>query len=1063
MNGSEKRTVPEASGELEMADRSRFESLMIEITSRFANVRMGEVDAAIQEAQRLLCESLGLDRSALFQYSEGEAGPLLRTHVYQRSDLALSLGEDAVAGREMDVRLQFPWLYEQIQRGETVVIPAATLLPPAAALDQRNLVKYGVQSLVAVPIKAGGVKLGLLTFLSISRQRAWTEDLVKRLQSVANVFATWLAGKRAETDRNLSETHYRSIFDAASDAIVLLDCETGQVLDANAATLKMYGYSRGEILQLRDLDLAAEPETKSIISRSDPVPVQWHRRKSGETFPVELSFSFLKGRERAACVAVIRDITERERAQRRLENSEQRFREIAENIREVFYVFNRRTRALEYVSPAYEQIWGRSCQSLYEHPKSFFDAVHPEDRERVKQAKAALDEGKVMDVEYRVITSEGLTRWVRDRAFPVVDATGTVVRVTGLAEDITQRKELENQLQQKYAELEAAHTALQESTNEVELGRARYQELFESAPDAYLVSDLHGVVLEVNGAAESLFNCERTKLYGFPLSAFVSPPDRAKFLAELNALVKVGGQPIARWEMNIQFQSAVSLPVNVTVVARPDTIHGNTTLWWLMRDITRQKKAAEALQQSEERFRQVAEIVGDFIWEVDATGLYTYTSPSVEGILRYRPDELVGKMHFYDLFTPETREELKKSVFKVFAERKSFRSFSNPNVSKEGTIVHLETSGVPILDSTGNLQGYRGANTDITERKKAEAALHRSWAEIQQLKDRLQAESEYLQTEIKVTESFGEIMGQSQAIKRVLHQIEQVAPADCPVLIQGETGTGKELIARAIHRISPRGKRVMIKVNAAALPSALVESELFGREKGAFTGALTSQAGRFEVADGSTIFLDEVGELSLEVQAKLLRVLQEGEFERLGSPKVHKVDVRVIAASNRDLAEEVRLGRFRQDLFYRLSVFPIRVPPLRERAEDIPVLVSAFVAEFSSRMGKKITKLPRRTMEMLQRYSWPGNIRELRNVLEHGVILSADEVLRVAILSDSPQAVPAAKTLAESEREHILKVFEKTHGRVKGPNGAAELLGINPGTLYSRMRKLGIPKPRARG
>jgi transcriptional regulator with GAF, ATPase, and Fis domain len=239
---------------------------------------------------------------------------------------------------------------------------------------------------------------------------------------------------------------------------------------------------------------------------------------------------------------------------------------------------------------------------------------------------------------------------------------------------------------------------------------------------------------------------------------------------------------------------------------------------------------------------------------------------------------------------------------------------------------------------------------------------------------------------------------------------------------------------------------------------------LFGREKGAFTGASTSQAGRFEVADGSTLFLDEVGELSLEVQAKLLRVLQDSEFERLGSPRVHKVNVRVIAASNRDLAEEVRLGRFRQDLFYRLSVFPIRVPPLRERVEDIPALVSAFVAEFSSRMGEKITKLPRHTMQMLERYSWPGNIRELRNVLEHGVILSTDDVLRIAPLINPAQSDPAAaRTLAESEREHILRTFEKTGGRVKGPKGAAELLGINPGTLYSRMRKLGISKPRQRG
>jgi formate hydrogenlyase transcriptional activator len=352
--------------------------------------------------------------------------------------------------------------------------------------------------------------------------------------------------------------------------------------------------------------------------------------------------------------------------------------------------------------------------------------------------------------------------------------------------------------------------------------------------------------------------------------------------------------------------------------------------------------------------------------------------------------------------------------------------------------------------------------TNALARKRAEESLRQALVEIQRLKECLQTERDYLRTEIKLSHSFEEIIGQSKAIKNVLHQIEQAAPADCPVLILGETGTGKELIARAVHRLSSRNARAIIKVNCAALQATLVESELFGRERGAFTGAITSQAGRFELADGSTIFLDEIGELSPEVQAKLLRVLQEGEFERLGSPRVRKVDVRIIAATNRNLAEEVRKGRFRQDLYYRLSVFPIKVPSLRERTEDIPALVSAFVAEFSSRMGRKITRIPRSIMDALERHSWPGNIRELRNILEHGIILSADDVLRLPGLGDLE--VPAAHptTLAANEREHILRIIEKAGGRIKGTNGAANLLGMNPATLYSRMKKLGIPGRRQR-
>jgi transcriptional regulator with GAF, ATPase, and Fis domain len=333
-------------------------------------------------------------------------------------------------------------------------------------------------------------------------------------------------------------------------------------------------------------------------------------------------------------------------------------------------------------------------------------------------------------------------------------------------------------------------------------------------------------------------------------------------------------------------------------------------------------------------------------------------------------------------------------------------------------------------------------------------------AENERLRERLQAESDYLKAEIKVTAAHGDIIGRSRAIRQVLSQVEQVAPTDSSVLIRGETGTGKELIAQAIHRLSPRHDHVMVKVNCAALPSALVESELFGREKGAFTGALTRQIGRFEVAEDSTIFLDEIGELSLEVQAKLLRVLQEGQFERLGSPQTLKVNVRVIAATNRDLADDLRTGRFRKDLFYRLNVFPIRVPPLRERAEDIPMLVWAFLKEFSLRMGKKITQVPRETMEALQSHPWPGNVRELRNVIEHGAIVTSGDALRVPMLLDGDSIVQPAPTLADTEREHILKALERTGWRIKGPRGAATMLKVNPSTLYSRLQMLGIPNRR---
>jgi formate hydrogenlyase transcriptional activator len=341
-------------------------------------------------------------------------------------------------------------------------------------------------------------------------------------------------------------------------------------------------------------------------------------------------------------------------------------------------------------------------------------------------------------------------------------------------------------------------------------------------------------------------------------------------------------------------------------------------------------------------------------------------------------------------------------------------------------------------------------------RREAEVELQDSYDEIKRLKDRLEQENVYLQQEVKLEHQHGEIIGSSTAIGKVLNKAEQVAKTDSTVLILGETGTGKELLARAIHNMSDRKARPMIKVNCAALPSTLIESELFGREKGAYTGAMTKQMGRFEVADGSTIFLDEISELSLDLQAKLLRVLQEGQFERLGDPKTIEVDVRVIAATNRDIAEASQKGTFRDDLFYRLNVFPITIPPLRERRGDIPTLVWHFVPEFADRMGKRIESIPKKTMEALQSYYWPGNVRELRNVIENAMIITTGTSLQVEIPKLSASVNADNVSLQEVERNHILAVLEITGWRIRGKNGAAEILELKPTTLEARMRKLDI-------
>ena len=385
----------------------------------------------------------------------------------------------------------------------------------------------------------------------------------------------------------------------------------------------------------------------------------------------------------------------------------------------------------------------------------------------------------------------------------------------------------------------------------------------------------------------------------------------------------------------------------------------------------------------------------------------------------------------------------------------------NKKIDKWVQIVSL-----PIRDENGRAVQVLEATTDITERKKTEEARDRYLEELEALKARLEDENIYLKEEIESRHGFKEIIGRSNAILYVLEKVRQVAETDATVLIQGETGVGKELVSRAIHNTSRRSQKPFIKVNCAALPANLVESELFGHEAGAFTGADRLRKGRFELADGGTIFLDEISELPLDLQSKLLRVLQEGQFERVGGSNPLKVDVRVIAATNLIVSEEVAEGRFRPDLFYRLNVYPITVPPLRTRREDIPLLVNHFVPQIAARIGKNVDQIPPHVLEKLTTYDWPGNVRELVNIIERAVITSRDGVIRLPGEMAEP-VKPFVNTrdtqvqpmdLQTIERQHIISVLNSVNWRISGPKGAAKILGLNPSTLRFRMQKLGISK-----
>ncbi|KPK29043.1 MAG: hypothetical protein AMJ61_00090 [Desulfobacterales bacterium SG8_35_2] len=463
------------------------------------------------------------------------------------------------------------------------------------------------------------------------------------------------------------------------------------------------------------------------------------------------------------------------------------------------------------------------------------------------------------------------------------------------------------------------------------------------------------------------------------------------------------------------------------------------------------------MEKNERRWRSLLENVQLLVVGLDTSGNVNYVNPYLLKLTGFDKQDVLGK-NWFDYFLPEvSRSELKKLLYEI-QEGEFYSHYRNPVITRNNEERLIEWSNVELYDREGNITGTLSIGADITEREKA-------FEEIKQLKDRLQEENIYLQEEIILDHNYGDIVGRSDALKYALSRVTQVAPTDTTVLLEGETGVGKELFARAVHQNSPRRQRPLVRVNCAAIPVNLIESELFGYIKGAFTGADKDRRGRFEVANNGTIFLDEISELPLEVQSKLLRVLEEGEFERLGSNETIRVNVRIIATTNRNLREEVRKGNFREDLYYRLHTFPISIPPLRKRRDDILPLVEMFVDKFSRKIGKRIKKIPKNAKETLLNYDWPGNVRELRNVIERAVIattgekLILPEILRSSVThhenkEEQTEVIP----LEEAERRNIIKALQATSGKISGDDGAAALLKIHPNTLRFRMQKLNIDR-----
>jgi PAS domain S-box-containing protein len=498
------------------------------------------------------------------------------------------------------------------------------------------------------------------------------------------------------------------------------------------------------------------------------------------------------------------------------------------------------------------------------------------------------------------------------------------------------------------------------------------------------------------------------------------------------------------------FSFRVSDPIDLAAIAA-----FLTTSAVITHLVSRVRNLAEKLQnrerglkEAEEKFRGIVEAAPDAIVLANRDGRIVMTNPEAGRMFGYTPQELIGQP--VEILVPDRFRRGHVDYRSAYLKRPVARSMGK---GLELTAVRKDGSEFPVDIMLGPVKGQQDPTVlavirNLSQRKKDDEALQRS-----------EREKRYLEEELVTAHQFNEIIGESSGLKRVLKQAEDVATTDANVLILGETGTGKELIARAIHELSPRRDHAFVKLNCSAIPAGLLESELFGHEKGAFTGAIAQKIGRLELAQQGTFFLDEVGDLPLELQPKILRALQEKEFERVGGTRTISINVRLVAATNRDLAKMVNEGQFRSDLYYRLRVFPVTIPPLRERPDDIPLLVHHFLSSHSNRMGRHIETIPTETMQALVKWRWPGNVRELENFMERSVILTQGSVLRAPLAELVAVEEPAESTgsnLEAAEREHILRVLRECKGMIGGANGAAERLGLKRTTLNSKMKKLGI-------
>jgi PAS domain S-box-containing protein len=871
-----------------------------------------------------------------------------------------------------------------------------------------------------------------------------------------------------KSDRTIRQLElFRTLLDHSNEAIEVVDPETLRFIDANEKAWSGLGYSREEILSLRIFDVDPEITQTSVAKMKEElqrsgflVRESIHRRKDGSTFPVEVSMKWVH-LERDYVVTIVRDLTGRNQAEKRLREYER----VVECLEEMIVVIDRDYRyvianraALNYCGLEKEQLVGRIFGE-----QLAADGASERTIGLIEQKLGECFQGKVVQYETKYTYPKVGERNVLLSYFPI-EGTAGVDRVACIVRDITDRKRTEDRLREyeRVVEgLEEMIVVVDRDYRYVIANRAflNYRSMTKEEVIGRRIDEVLHKDIFASQIKDKLDECFRGKVVAYDMK-FTYP--------------KLGERELYVTYFPIEGPSGVD-----RIVA-------------IVQDVTASKQAERMLRRSEENYRMFVSQSSEGIFREDLDEPIPIDLPEDELIYRIlhdsylvecndamaamyglkSADELRGKRLTEMLVADDphnielTRHYIRSGFRVLDRESHEIDIHGNPKVFVNSLIGSVENG---MLVRTWGIQRDVTAKVKLEEfRQQAEEALRRNVVQLEGVteelrlaKEKLSEEKLYLEQAIDTELGFGEIIGRSDALKGVMEKVAKVAPSDATVLLLGETGTGKELVARAIHRMSKRKDNSFIKLNCAAIPSGLLESELFGHEKGAFTGAVARKLGRIELADLGTLFLDEIGEISLDLQPKLLRVLQDQEFERLGGTQTLKVNFRLVAATNRELLDSVNRREFRSDLYYRLNVFPLRTPPLRERREDIPLLIEHFVRKYANRMNKSILSIPARTMETLVRWAWPGNIRELENFVERSVILTPGLVLQVPLSelhaeSESESDSDENETLRDKERQRILRALRECNGQLGGPNGAAARLGLKRTTLQSKLNGFGI-------